>query len=69
MADFFELFPSLLPYCVYSRKDSYLPAAHSEEESHDIGLLLLVKLLDIFEGTHLGYRQRLDRRVDLSLVP
>jgi hypothetical protein len=35
------------------RKGSYLPTAHSEEESHDIGLLLLVKLLDIFEGTHL----------------
>lgn len=36
-----------------SRKGSYLPAAHAEEESHHIGLLLLVKFLDIFEGTHL----------------
>lgn len=54
MADVDTVFPSLLPYSV-SGKGSYLPAAHSEEESHDIGLLLLVKLFDIFEGTHLRF--------------
>ena len=32
---------------------SYLPAPDTEKESKDIGLLLLLKLLDIFEGTHL----------------
>lgn len=34
---------------------TYFPAAHSEEEAHHIGLLLLLKLFDILEGTHLGY--------------
>jgi hypothetical protein len=32
---------------------SYLPAADSEKESKDIGLLLFLKFLDVFEGTHL----------------
>ena len=32
---------------------SYLPAADSEQESEDIGLLLLLKFFDVFEGTHL----------------
>ena len=32
---------------------SYLPASDTEKESKDIGLLLLLKLLDVFEGTHL----------------
>ena len=32
---------------------SHLPAANSKEESQDIGLLLLVKLFNVFEGTHL----------------
>jgi len=30
-----------------------LPASDSEKESQDVGLLLLVKLFDVFEGTHL----------------
>lgn len=33
---------------------TYFPAADSEEESQDIRLLLLLKLFDVFEGTHLG---------------
>jgi hypothetical protein len=32
---------------------SELPAADSEKESKDIGLLLFLKFLDVFEGTHL----------------
>ena len=32
---------------------SYLPAAHSQEEAEDIGLLLLLQLFDVFEGAHL----------------
>jgi len=32
---------------------SELPAADSEKESKDIGLLLLVKFFDVLEGTHL----------------
>lgn len=32
---------------------TYFPAADSEEESQNIGLLLLLKLFDILEGTHL----------------
>ena len=31
----------------------YLPAAHAEQESHHIGLLLLVELFNVFKGTHL----------------
>lgn len=33
---------------------TYFPAADSEEESQDIRLLLLLKLFDVLEGTHLG---------------
>ena len=32
---------------------TYFPAADSEEESENIRLLLLLKLFDVFEGTHL----------------
>jgi len=32
---------------------SYLPAAHTEKEAEDIALLLLLKFLDVLEGTHL----------------
>jgi hypothetical protein len=32
---------------------TYFPASHTEEESEDIRLLLLLKLFDVFEGTHL----------------
>lgn len=35
---------------------SYLPASHSQEEAEDIGLLLFLQLLHIFEGTHLEER-------------
>lgn len=37
--------------------NSYLPAANTEKEAEDIGLLLLLKLFDIFEGTHLSSRE------------
>lgn len=37
---------------------TYFPAADSEEESQDIRLLLLLKLFDVLEGTHLDYRQK-----------
>lgn len=33
---------------------TYFPAAHSEKEAHHIGLLLLLELFDILEGTHFG---------------
>ena len=33
---------------------TYFPAANSEEEGNDIRLLLLLKLFDVLEGTHLG---------------
>lgn len=32
---------------------SYLPAANAEQEPNDIGLLLLLDLFDVLEGTHL----------------
>lgn len=32
---------------------AHLPAANAEKESQDIGLLLFVKLLHVFERTHL----------------
>lgn len=32
---------------------SYLPAANSQQEAKNIGLLLLLKFFDVFEGTHL----------------
>lgn len=32
---------------------TYFPAADSEKESEDIRLLLLLKLFDVLEGTHL----------------
>jgi hypothetical protein len=32
---------------------SYLPAAHTQKEAQHIGLLLLLELFDVFEGTHL----------------
>lgn len=34
---------------------TYFPAANAEKEAHHIGLLLLLKFLDILEGTHFGY--------------
>lgn len=33
---------------------TYFPASDSEKEAHHIGLLLLLKLFDILEGTHFG---------------
>lgn len=35
-------------------ESSHLPAANPQQESHNIGLLLLVEFFDIFEGTHLA---------------
>lgn len=32
---------------------SHLPAANAEQEPNDIGLLLLLDLFDVLEGTHL----------------
>ena len=32
---------------------AYLPAAHALQEAHHIALLLLLKLLEVFVGTHL----------------
>ena len=32
---------------------SYLPAANAEQEPNNIGLLLLLDLFDVLEGTHL----------------
>ena len=32
---------------------SYLPAANAEQEAHDIALLLLLQLLEVFVGAHL----------------
>ena len=33
---------------------AYLPAAHAEQEAHHIALLLLLKLLEVLVGAHLG---------------
>ena len=33
--------------------DSYLPASNTEKEAQHIGLLLLLKFFNIFEGAHL----------------
>jgi hypothetical protein len=41
------------PTLEVSYRGAHLPAADSEKESQDVGLLLLVKLFDVFEGTHL----------------
>lgn len=32
---------------------SKLPASDAQQETEDVGLLLLLELFDIFEGTHL----------------
>ena len=32
---------------------SHLPASNSKQEAEDVGLLLFLELLDVFEGTHL----------------
>ena len=32
---------------------SYLPAANTEQEAHDIALLLLLQLLEVLVGAHL----------------
>ena len=45
---------STRPHEAYLICSTYLPASNSEEKLHNIGLLLLLKFLDIFEGTHLG---------------
>jgi hypothetical protein len=37
---------------------TYFPAANSEKEGNDIRLLLLLKLFDVLEGTHLGCLSR-----------
>lgn len=34
-------------------RSTYLPAANAKQEAHDIALLLLLKLLEIFVSTHL----------------
>jgi hypothetical protein len=39
---------------------SYLPASDTEKESEDIGLLLLLKLFNVFEGTHLREKSVFD---------
>lgn len=33
---------------------TYFPAAHAEKEADQVGLLLLLELFDILEGTHFG---------------
>lgn len=39
---------------VFGLGDStYFPAANAQKEAHHIGLLLLLELFDILEGTHL----------------
>lgn len=42
---------------------TYFPAANSEEEGNDIRLLLLLKLFDVLEGTHLGCLWQRRRRL------
>ena len=39
--------------CRSCRGLAYLPAAHAEQEAHDIALLLLLKLLEVLVGAHL----------------
>jgi hypothetical protein len=38
---------------VKGSKLSYLPASDTEKEAQNVGLLLLVQFLNIFEGSHL----------------
>lgn len=45
-----------LPPTVYRVVLSYLPATDTEKEEHNIALLLLLKFLDVLEGTHFGCR-------------
>jgi hypothetical protein len=33
---------------------TYFPAAHAQKEADQVGLLLLLELFDILEGTHFG---------------
>lgn len=33
---------------------TYFPAAHTQKEADQVGLLLLLELFDILEGTHFG---------------
>jgi len=42
-------------FCIEcSSVSTYFPASDTEEEAQDVGLLLLLKLLDVLEGTHFG---------------
>lgn len=34
---------------------TYFPAAHTQKEADQVGLLLLLELFDILEGTHFCY--------------
>ena len=48
---------------------TYFPAAHSEEEAHQIRLLLLLKLFDVLEGTHLGcWREKENDELALNVL-
>lgn len=56
LGSFLALSQNTRPECCQSKgwKSTYLPAANAEKEAHHIGLLLLLKFLDILEGTHFG---------------
>ena len=36
---------------------SYLPASDTEKEAQNVGLLLLIQFLNVFEGSHLESKQ------------
>jgi hypothetical protein len=52
---------------------AYLPAANTEKEAQHIGLLLLLELFDVFQGTHLVFfydqRPRSFQQISLFVPP
>lgn len=44
----------MLGYRGFGGNLSHLPAANAKQEPNDIGLLLLLDLFDVLEGTHLS---------------
>ena len=50
------------------RVSTYFPATDSQQELHNVRLLLLLKLLDVLKGTHLGCVVRANVSNSLSLI-
>ena len=48
---------------------TYFPASYSEEEAQHVGLLLLLKLFEILEGTHFVWNKKPKKLVSYPILP